>query len=431
MIYELRSGKEGEGYTPYGSARDFMYCHDAEVIIEGPAETGKTLAAMWKLDICALKYPGSSMAIVRKVQSAIYGTCLETFQKQVLSKGSPAQAYGGNKPEWYDYPNGSRIYLGGMDKPGKVLSGERDIIYVNQAEELMPADWEILTTRTTGRAGNMPYNQCIGDCNPAHANHWILDRAKTGKLTLFHSTHKDNPTLWDPVNQRWTEQGEDTLSQLGGLTGALRARLFEGKWAAAEGVIYEEFRRAIHVMKREGPWTEIIIGADEGYTNPAVLLVIGVDNDGRKHVLQEFYKRRQLQADVVGAAKEMAKPYQGAVLEVDPSAAGLIAEMQGEGLYAYPANNSVFEGIQSVKAELAVAGDGRPRLTFDPSCVNTIAELESYCWKEHSTGLRDEPEKVNDHAMDALRYAVMGTRAIEGPPEGIYVYDDRVEISPY
>jgi phage terminase large subunit len=64
------------------------------------------------------------------------------------------------------------------------------------------------------------------------------------------------------------------------------------------------------------------------------------------------------------------------------------------------------DGIHRVKAALQVAGDGRPRLTVAPTCVNTIAEFESYVWKEGRAGMRDEPEKVNDHAMDALRYVM-------------------------
>jgi len=71
------------------------------------------------------------------------------------------------------------------------------------------------------------------------------------------------------------------------------------------------------------------------------------------------------------------------------------------------ADNAVHDGIQRVKARLARAGDGRPRLTISPSCVNLLAEIESYVWREGKQGVKDEPEKINDHAMDALRYAVM------------------------
>jgi PBSX family phage terminase large subunit len=431
--YELRSGEPGKAdFTPYGQNLEFIYYRGPEAILSGPAETGKTLAACWKLHSLACTYPGAQLAIVRKTQNSLYGTVLQTYEKRVLGKDSPVKVFGGSKPEWYDYPNGSRIYTGGLDNPDKVLSSERDVIYVNQAEELMPADWETLLTRTTGRAGNMPYSQCIGDCNPAFPSHWIIQRSNAGSLKLFTTTHKDNPTLWDMATQTWTKQGELTLSRLSSLTGMRRARLFLGQWVQAEGVVYDEFTRDTHVKRRDmGDFQRYIVGVDEGYTNPAVLLLIGLDGDGRAHILREFYQRRVLQGDVVAEAARWWRECQPETYYVDPSAAGLIAEMIAAGLPVIAADHAIQQGIQTVKARLAQAGDGRPRLTVDPTCDNTIAEFESYVWKQTKAGIKDEPEKQNDHAMDALRYALMGENLPEYPDEGIYVYDERVAISPY
>jgi hypothetical protein len=232
--------------------------------------------------------------------------------------------------------------------------------------------------------------------------------------------------------QTWTKQGELTLSRLSSLTGMRRARLFLGQWVQAEGVVYDEFTRDLHLARRGlGDFRRYIVGADEGYTNPAVLLLIGMDGDGRAHILREFYRRRVLQGDVVAEAVRWWRECQPEAYYVDPSAAGLIAEMIAAGLPVIAADHAVQQGIQTVKARLAQAGDGRPRLTVDPACDNTIAEFESYVWKQTKAGIKDEPEKQNDHAMDALRYALMGENLPEYPDEGIYVYDERVAISPY
>lgn len=418
MAYTLKTGRAGEGYTPYGAVREFFTCKDHEAIIAGPAETGKTYGALMKLHICACKYAGAQLAIVRKTQQSIYGTVLQTYTRRVLSDGAPVATYGGSKPEWFDYPNGSRIFVGGMDNPGKVLSSERDIIYVNQTEELAPADWETLTTRTTGRAGNMPYSQCIGDCNPSHPYHWILERHNAGKLTLVNSTHKDNPTLFDPATGEITVQGKRTLEALAALTGARRARLLDGRWAQSEGVIYDEFTRDRHVLRRDcSEFSRFIVGIDEGYTNPAVALVVGLDGDDRAHIVEEFYQRRVLQDDFVRTCQDLAVRYDGPSFYVDPSAAGLIAAMRGAGLRVYDADNAVNDGIQAVKGRLALAGDGRPRLTVDPSCVNTIAEFETYVWAQDRDGKAlDKPVKENDHAMDAARYLVAAL--FTAPPAG-------------
>lgn len=222
-----------------------------EAIIHGPAETGKTLGALFKLHIAAMTYPKASIVIARKTLASTYSTVLVTFTEKVLGEDReqwPCVPYGGMKPEWFDYPNGSRIWLAGMDKPGKVLSAEHDIFYFNQVEEERLKDWETATTRTTGRAGHMPYSQTIGDANPAYPLHWMYRRPT---LKMFYSCHEENPSLFDQVTGEITKQGKQTMSVLGNLTGLRRVRLFEGKAAQAEGVIYEGWNEAIHVVEKE------------------------------------------------------------------------------------------------------------------------------------------------------------------------------------
>ena len=181
----------------YGAAAEFVKYHGPETIIHGPAETGKTISALWKLHLCAMEYENASIVIARKVLSSTYSTVLQTFQNKVLvdERHWNVSSYGGEKAQWFDYSNGARIWIAGLDKSSKILSAEHDLIYVNQAEEISLSDWEYLTTRTTGRAGNMPYSQTIGDMNPGYPSFWSYHRST---LKLFYSVHKDNPVLFDP-----------------------------------------------------------------------------------------------------------------------------------------------------------------------------------------------------------------------------------------
>ena len=434
--YELRTGKVGEGYTPYGDIRRFFTCKDREVIMAGPAETGKTYGALMKLHIIACKYPKAQLAIVRKTRRSMDSSVLETFRRRVLGDGAPVDVLGGSKPDMYTYPNGAQIIIRGMDNPGKILSSELDIVYVNQAEELTIDDWETLVTRTTGRAGNMPYSQCIGDCNPSHPRHWILQREAAGRLTLLNTTHHDNPTLWDHEAGEWTAQGQRTLSDLSGLTGARKARLHEGRWAQEEGAVYDEFTRATHVLER--PMDEavrFVVGVDEGYTNPTVALPMAVDGDGRIHLVDEFYESGVLQDDFVAECVAMADRYNRPDFYVDPSAAGLIAAMRAAGLMVHEADNRVYDGIQAVKAMLKVQGDGRPRLTMSSFCTNTISEFETYAWKGND---KDQPKKENDHAADAIRYVILSTGGgpsvdyapgLYGPPAPIPAISKRERLA--
>lgn len=397
--YQIRYNSPS-GVKFYGGNSKFFYSHDPEVIVSGPAETGKTLTACWKVHILAMRYKGIQGAIVRKTQASVYGSVLQTFGRVI--KDAPVTVYGGKRPESYIYNNGSVIWVGGMDNADKILSSERDFVYINQAEELTLDDWEKLTTRTTGRGAVMPYTQTMGDCNPGGALHWIRKRNATGKLMLIPTVHKDNPTLYNPETGEITEQGKRSLSALDGLSGIRRKRLFEGIWATAEGAVYDTFDHAIHVCERSrDEFKEFALAMDEGYTNPAVILLIGVDTDGRWHVFKEFYERGKLQEIVCDIAMSWFSEYRCTVAAVDAAAAGLIADLNNRGVSARAAKGRVLDGIQSIQNRLKIQGDGKPRLTVDPSCINTINEFESYVWKPE----KDEPVKDNDHAMDALRYA--------------------------
>lgn len=386
-------------YEWRGAALEFIKSEEPEVILSGPAETGKSWAACYKAHMACREWPKAQGALVRKTASSIYGTILLTMKK--IIGALPVEYYGGEKtPERIVYPNGSVIWIGGMDNPAKVLSGERDFIQVCQAEELLLDDWETMTTRTTGRGAVMPYTQVFGDCNPAGSKNYIPMRAKEGRLKLLNSKHVDNPTLYDK-DGNITEQGKKTMETLNSLTGVRRKRLFEGQWATAEGAVYDTFDSSIHV--KDYPLSNYeyrLLAMDEGYTNPAVILLIGVDGDGRLHIAKEFYRRGVLQAGVCETAKDMALQYGANTAIVDAAAAGLIAELRNVGLNAIGHKGRVLDGISIVQSLLRVQDDGRPRLTVASECVNTINEFESYVWRPG----KDEPVKEFDHALDATRY---------------------------
>lgn len=419
MTFSLvESGVTGVAFR--GAAGDLWRCKRHEVILSGPAETGKTFAALHKLDALMWRYSHAQAAIVRKTYKSTVSSVIQTYVNKVLAPGAGIIPYGGERPDWFDYPNGSRVWVAGMDSADKVLSSERDFIYVNQAEELSVDDWETLGTRCTGRAGNTPYAQLFGDCNPASRNHWIVERAKVGTLSLLKSEHRDNPMLYDEAGGL-TAQGTRTMETLEALTGSRRKRLYEGEWFSAEGLVYEEFSREVHVCERpREDLRHFIVGCDEGYTNPSVALVIGVDGDGRAHVIEEFYQRRVLQAAFVDVCRDIYQRYHPDAFYVDPSAAGLIAEMQSAGLPALGGTNDVSDGIQAVKQRFVVQGDGRPRLTINADCVNLISEMEAYVWAHGRDGTAlDKPGKDDDHAEDALRYAVS---ALAGALDGQLFY---------
>jgi hypothetical protein len=148
-----------------GAALELQAVRDAEVVIAGPAETGKTFAGLFKLDSLLRATPKANAAIIRKIRQDMATTVLRTWDRIIDIRGGVTR-FGGERAEFYSYKNGARVYVAGLDDPTKVLSSEMDWAYVNQAEQLTLSDWEFLSTRTTGRGAVTKSPMLFGDCNP-------------------------------------------------------------------------------------------------------------------------------------------------------------------------------------------------------------------------------------------------------------------------
>jgi hypothetical protein len=393
-----------------------------EAILSGPAETSKT----WTCCLLAHRYltshPGAQGLMLRKTFAALLPSAVQTFRRVTGQASSP---FGGERPQWFDYPNGSRLWVAGLDNPGKALSTERDFIYVNQAEELTLEDWETLSTRCTGRGAVMPFTRIYGDCNPGPPSHWIKHREG---LELLESRHEDNPTLYDDAGQM-TEQGRRTMAVLDALTGVRKERLRYGRWRQAEGAVYEEWDRALHVLPAGERRTVLasaasfVGGIDWGYTNPGVLLVFAHDGDGRLTLVREVYHTARLDDWWLERCRALTAEFHVTAWHADPSEPAFIQKFRNAGLPLHEGQNDIAPGIQAVAARLARAGDGRPRLAVlddalaerdeelankrKPLCL--ADEMEQYSWPKAPDGraLKEVPVDDANHAEDALRYVCM------------------------
>lgn len=418
-------------YTPRGAALELFRRRDPEVLIAGPAGTGKSRAALEKINAIALQNPGMRGLMLRKTQVSFTSSGLVTWKRDVvpeLIEAGAVEYYGGSReePAQYRYANGSSIVLGGMDKATKIMSSEYDIIFVQEATELTVDDWESLTTRL--RNGVVSFQQIIADCNPAEDTHWLKKRCDQGHTVMLHSRHEDNPILFDD-DGGVTENGRAYISRLDGLTGVRKRRLRDGEWSSAEGVVYDEWDSSKHLV---GPfdipedWRRFWV-VDFGFTNPFVCQWWAQDPDGRLWMYREWYRTQMLVSDharymlnMVTEGDEWTEPRPDYII-ADHDAEGRAQLVKALGIRTVPAKKAVADGIQAVKDRLKVAGDGKPRLFVlrdslverdplldeqaKPACL--AEEVPAYVWAEHRTlGVKEEPVKADDHAMDCMRYMV-------------------------
>lgn len=425
-----------------GAGLKLFQMRDPEVIISGPAGTGKTIALCHKIHGQALKYPGARILMARKTLTALTTGALVTYEKQILDPADGVTFFGGSQrePASYRYPNGSRVVLGGMDKASKVLSSEYDTIYINEVPELTITDWETLNTRL--RANAVPYQQLLGDCNPDAPTHWIMQRSQGGQLQLLYSVHEDNPAYWDAERCHWTAIGAAYIARLENLTGVRYKRLRSGLWVAAEGQVYEEFDPAKHIKTRAEldilfpGWEKwpTIWSNDFGFRDPFVWGEWAVGPDKVMILVQEIYLTGVLVEDhakaIIKATKERPKPQ---AIYCDHDAEGRATLERHLGMRTYPAYKAISDGIQEVQQKLRPSENGtganRPAIYFvadarihppDPVLVekkaplSTTEEFASYIWsdKEKKDGTSrkkgEEPVDKDNHGMDMVRYGVVG-----------------------
>jgi phage terminase large subunit len=473
-------------YEPRGTALELFHCRLGEVLDSGPAGTGKSRACLEKLLMCALLTPGMRGLIARKTHTSLTSTTLVTWREHVAKEALAAGLcvyYGGSgsEPAQYRFTNGSTIALIGMDKPTKIMGSEFDMVYVGEATEMTPTDWEFFTVRL--RNGRMSFQQLIADCNPDRPTHWLKTRTEDGAARILYSAHWENPRYFDEVEPgtppipatddgevperrveqhdgRWfrmTVRGAQYLAKLDKLTGVRRQRLRDGIWAAADGLVYDNWDPSVHIPpvapKILDHWPRYWV-VDFGFKNPFVAQWWAENDDGQLIRYREIYRTKRLVEDHArDMLRQVTRYMRGAKLTrdqvkvckddpvkgldhgwlewIEPKPQAIICDHDAEdratltkhlGMGTTPARKQVVRGIQAVEARLKVADNGRPGLILaggvlverdeelkeagKPTC--TEDEFGSYVWPDGKPGKSEDehPVKEHDHGMDCVRYLV-------------------------
>jgi phage terminase large subunit len=282
----------------------------------------------------------------------------------------------------YSFPNGSYIELIGLEDEGKARGPGRDILFVNEANLIKKSLFDQLAMRTTG--------QIIIDLNPADLECWCYDLADRPANKKLHSTYKDNLENLSPTQVAYIEaykDGDPFMWEVFGL--GLRGK--------STDIIYTHWK-----MCNELPLKgELFMGQDFGFNVPSALVLCEI-YDGAIYVKELLYENKLTTSDLIEKYKDLGV---SKTIEIfcDNAEPKTIEEIQRAGYNAKAADKDVTEGIRKVKSY---------PLFITENSVNIVREIKGYKWKTDANGKvvkdkdKDEPVKMNDHAMDALRYAV-------------------------
>ncbi len=392
---------------------------------------GKTTLAVNELIVSAVKNPKTLSWYVsptyRMSKQIAWTMLLHYLPKEIVAKTNETEL----KVELY---NGSIIELKGADNPDSLRGVGVNLLIIDEVASIRNWDWlwqEVLRATLTDTEGRAIF---IG--TPKGFNHFhdlYLRGQASDEYKSWRFKTIDNPFI----------KKEEIESAKSELSPDFFAQEYEADFRKYTGLVYKEFNRDINVIDSfDVPDSWSIYGCmDFGSTNPTAYLWIAVDTDDNWFVIGEHYdtgKTIDYHAGVINSNPKRAIRTFG-----DPSGAQWISEFREKGVYITPANketgtsgqNWVRFGIEKVAQKLRalpghdvyVAGQtlrNGPALYVFRGCENTIREFETYRWKEKLVGQAtdlnepDQPEKANDHALDALRYFAVSYKKEAELPEG-------------
>lgn len=402
----------------------------------GAVSAGKTFASLVAFLIAVVFAPKGEIIV-------IIGQTIQTIERNVLV---PLQSWKLFGPlallTVHTRNSGTAVILGRVVEligaynsaaESRIRGGTFGLVYVDEATLLPEGFWAMLITRLRVKGARM-----LATTNPASKNHWLrrdyILRPADWDLVVFHFVMSDNPSLEPSYVARMAKA----------FVGVFYKRFILGLWTNAEGAVYEAWNEARHVIAWEHmpPLARVLaVGIDHGTSNATSAILLGLtaeeDDGGRwtprlilidewRYDSQEKDPETGLERHRMTNAEQSAhfrkwlnsrdripqdNPAWGMrpqTIFVDPAAADFREQLMRDKVANAPADNAVKEGIADVSSLL-----GLGRLLVSDRCRGFLDEVTEYAWDPKATEEgRDEPIKLNDHSLDAARYAIRSTRAI-------------------
>lgn len=398
--------------------------HKRYIVMKGSAGSGKSVDTAQNYILRLMKDKGRNLVCIRKSDITNRDS---TFAELT---GSVYRMFGDKVDRYWQInmsplkltcrANGNQIIFRGMndEKQREKLKsitfqrGKLTDVWCEEATELTQADLEIIDDRLRGELPEGQFYQIRLTFNPVNKNHWIkkvfFDIPDPNVLT-HHSTYLNNRFIDDAYRARMDRRKivDPEGYQIYGL----------GEWGEIGGLILHNWE-VRECSQNIADYDDFAIGQDFGFNHANAILPLGW-KDGNIYILRELYGFEKDTAEWIAEASAAGIPKKRQMW-CDSAEPDRIKMWKDAGFRAKGVDKVGSAG--SVKAQIEwLKGSPDPKdkskviarkIFVDPSCTNTIKELQQWKWKkDEKTGeYLDEPVSVMDDAMAALRYGVEGWR---------------------
>jgi phage terminase large subunit len=372
------------------------------ILLFGGSRSGKTTVLVMAVIYRALRFAGSRHLICRyrakdARSSVMRETLLPRLDDTVGKNGYTYLAH----ESMITLFNGSEIWIGGLgdrEQADKILGHEYNTIYFNEISQLSYAAVTTAYSRLAMRIEGCK-NLFYYDCNPGSPLHWAY-KIFVLKRQFLTGEQLEKPELYQSMllNPEDNKENlpEDYIADiLDVLPEKQKSRFRDGLWVKAEGVIYDRFDETMIVKASKLPESFDRLAAGQDFGLNITFVKIGWLGDA-VYVIGD-YGAFNMTTQSFNEELQAREFFQGNNFPVycDPAGGERIQEITG----GTKANNSVESGIDFINAKIE-----RGQFFICEKCTGILSEIWDYC--------RDEAGqivKVNDHFLDALRYAIFSS----------------------
>ena len=359
---------------------DHLLVSDTKIIVEqGGTRSGKTYnIILWIIFHYCTNNNDKVITVCRKSFPSLRATVLRDFMTILQEHNCYSEKFH-NKSNSEYYLFGNLVEFISLDQPQKIRGRKRDLLFINEGNELYFEDWQQLVFRTQ--------EKIILDFNPSDEYHWIYEKVlPRDDCSFYKTTYLDNPFIEQSIIKE-IELLKDTDEQYWQIYGL-------GERAASRSTVFS----FVEIDKVPNDAELIAYGMDFGYTNDPTVFVSVFTLNHNLYINEHLYRTKMTTNDINTFLRDEGigtKP-----IYADSAEPRLISELRKMGHNIFPSikgRDSVNAGIDLLK---------RYKIHVTKKSLNAIGEFRNYKWQEDKNGsLTNVPVDKHNHIIDSCRYA--------------------------